>query len=780
MSKKTDVVQDELIDKLNYIGLNLEKLPKSITEFKDLEYRVPKFYDETKHKQYKYIDIKDIQILLSPTNRMEELEDKYKKASPLVEYLDSKDEKNLLKHTTFLKMLKDVKIEDIEQIQKEQEKLNKNIPFKVRFTSNYLWQIYYSKNTDKYFMIVPTEDTQYAPFFYVLKKKLERGKSGKIFVPICCSEYSTTYLKRTEYQDMENYLWLFTKDWPIVYEVYDKENNMSIQIVGETQVYEKIKSIYKIKLESKEQANSFYKLIKAMFILQTELPNYFKFRTDINNEGGLNFYIENREIEYKDLPKWLKEEYLICEYKKEQERGLIKENKEKLNKLKEQSVMLEMEYVEKEKQISTFLECRKTFFGRVKYYFKYSKGKKNKKSEEKIKMSDESEELELEKEENDNDSNSSNINNNDKANYTIEDIMDNYKEYEKEENSLKDVIMDINALKLKNKNLEKKIENATTYIQEIDSHKKSIFDFWKYSNKDEMATLPEGEQEEINVVKKIVKAFDYEDDIELFGKKFDRILRRELNQDETDAIFISTTRIIDILNKIKTNVLLPKDIENNLKEMKKEAIEEKTLFEDDEFDIFGGIVEDSTKVKKINNKKHRELPKDKFKILEISKSSKQIGYKLLLEKIIGSIKRALDKIEIDEEMPIYKAIDGTKLKKEEFNVFNINPENEIKEVIDNKVEGDSKNSKKTEINLYKINLGSKINAIPYTNIIFYDNQNQTLPVGMDLSTKILVDTEKIELKNLTKTTFSILTFENKDDEFSNINIKKINVEEYEQ
>ena len=49
--------------------------------------------------------------------------------------------------------------------------------------------------------------------------------------------------------------------------------------------------------------------------------------------------------------------------------------------------------------------------------------------------------------------------------------------------------MDINALKLKNLNLVKKIENATAYINEIDSHKKSIFEFWKYSNKDEVQAL---------------------------------------------------------------------------------------------------------------------------------------------------------------------------------------------------------------------------------------------------------------------------------------------------
>ena len=52
--------------------------------------------------------------------------------------------------------------------------------------------------------------------------------------------------------------------------------------------------------------------------------------------------------------------------------------------------------------------------------------------------------------------------------------------------------MDINALKLKNLNLTKKIENATAFIEEIDSHKKSIFEFWKYSNKDEVQALQKG------------------------------------------------------------------------------------------------------------------------------------------------------------------------------------------------------------------------------------------------------------------------------------------------
>ena len=197
-----------------------------------------------------------------------------------------------------------------------------------------------------------------------------------------------------------------------------------------------------------------------------------------------------------------------------------------------------------------------------------------------------------------------------------------------------------------------KIEN----IKDIDSHKKSIFEFWKYSNKDEVSQLPEGEAEEINVVKKITKVFDYDEDIEYFGKKYDRLLRKELTQDESDALFITNTNVIDLLNQIKTNTLEPKELENYLKMLKKEAIEQKSLLDNEEFDIFGGIADDSTKIKKIKDKKHRELPKDKFKILDINKNTKQIGFKLILEQIIDNIKNSLEKSKVEEDMAIYKAI----------------------------------------------------------------------------------------------------------------------------
>ena len=138
MPKKTVEKNDEIEQKLKYLGLDFEKAQEQFKDFKDLEFRVPKFYDEKQYRQYRYIPIKDIEILLSPTNRLDDIDEKYKKASPLYEYLDAQNEENYIKHTMFLKMLQQVKIEEIEEIEKEQAKLNKKLPFKVKFEGNYL------------------------------------------------------------------------------------------------------------------------------------------------------------------------------------------------------------------------------------------------------------------------------------------------------------------------------------------------------------------------------------------------------------------------------------------------------------------------------------------------------------------------------------------------------------------------------------------------------------------------------------------------------------------
>ena len=758
MKSGTNVKKIDIEKKLEYLELDLDKIPANLKEFEPLDFRATENYDENKFKQYRYLDPKDIQILLSPTNRLNDLKEKYSKSAPIYSYLVPENEDDILRHTTFLNMLKNLNTDNVEEIEEEQKKLNKSIPFKVKYPGNYLWQIYYSQVKDKYFMLVPTEDSNCSAFFYLLKKQLKKRKSPKIFVPISNVEYSSTYLKRSQFEDIENYLWLFTKDWPLVYEVYNKDDDLSIQIVGETEVYGKIKTPYKITLSTKEEAEKFYKLLKAIFILQTELPHYYNFKTNINEYGNIEFYYNNVKMEYEKLAKFIRDQYVELLDKNE---TIISEKERLVKKLEDiriKSQELEREYIAKEKQISTFLECRKTFFGKVKYFFKYSKSSKNK-NLEKIEQEDKKIE-ENQKEE-------KNISKGKlKNSYTIEELVEEYKKFEQKEIEINNLKMDINALKLKNKNLTKKIENAIMYIEEIDKHKKSIFEFWKYSNKDEVATLPEGEQEEVNIERKITKVFDYNEDIEKLGKEYDKKYRKELSNDELDSIYISTTDLIDILNNIKCNKVKPKEIENSLKAIKEE-LKADSLKED--VDIFGGILDDNRKEKTIANQKHREIGRDKFNILELNKMTKQLGYKMSLEKIVQNINSILQNNKIEEEMYIYMISSKNELNKDVYNIFNINPEQEINKILYNK---------EKEFNLYKINIKNGINAIMFTNIIYYNNKNRTLPEGMNLSTNMLVDLSSTELELEKNTSFNIVSFEDKNDELSLFDIKNINVYEY--
>ena len=69
---------DNIIDKFKYIGLDLNNIPESIKKFEPLDYRPSKYNDEHVYKVYKYINVNDIQILLTPTNRLSNITQKYR------------------------------------------------------------------------------------------------------------------------------------------------------------------------------------------------------------------------------------------------------------------------------------------------------------------------------------------------------------------------------------------------------------------------------------------------------------------------------------------------------------------------------------------------------------------------------------------------------------------------------------------------------------------------------------------------------------------------------
>ena len=330
--------------------------------------------------------------------------------------------------------------------------------------------------------------------------------------------------------------------------------------------------------------------------------------------------------------------------------------------------------------------------------------------------------------------------------------------------------MDINALKLKNKNLKKKIENASNYIDEINKHKKSIFEFWKYSNKDAVATLEEGEEEEFNV-KKIEKIFDYDDDFEEFGTEADKFQRNKFTDAELESIFIASTDILPLINRMNLKIAENKEISEKLKKIKlaRAKGEDKEDDDDDIFNIFGRIRQTHNKERTIGNKTHREQPRDRVEILEIKKETKGIELKRKLESVIKEIKKAICKNQLKEDMYVYKATD----EKLEFNTFesvSLNSEEEINKFI--KENPDTKN-----IYLYKIKLPKGTDFAAFTNIIFYDNKNMTLPLGMNLSSNILIDLSGIERNQNKVKQIRKLEFEDEEDDFSNITIKNINLNE---
>lgn len=741
---------ENIIDKLKYLGLDMEEIPEAIKRFRPLEYRPLKYNDEHIYKVYKYLDVKDIQILLTPTNRLCSIIEKYKKAVPLYEYLDSEREENIERYTKFLSMVSEMDIKQIEKIEQEQKLLNKEIPFKVKYPKDYLWQIYYSEYTNEYFMLVTTEDLEYSAFFYLLKKQLENKKDEKIFVPISHIEYTGEYLSRTQIADIENYIWLFTKKWPIVYEIHDKNNNLNLSISGKAYVFDDIQSDYRIDLKSKEEAIKFYKLLKALFIMQTEMPHRFNFSLGLNEHGSLEFYTNGKKIIYEILASLIKEEYLKAE---EEKIRLVEEKLEaekELDELQKKSSKLEKEYLEREKQIATYLVCKKTFFGRVKYFFKYKKvnlvkkeDNEEKKQEIKVIRLNKYEEV--------------------KSNYTLEELIELYKQMDKEEIKEKNLKSDIKAMKRRINNLESRVNNAVLYIEEIDKHKKSIFEFWKFTNKDKQVELPEGIVEQ-TTAEKLKKIFDYELDFEDLASSLDKTQRELLTRQELDSIYLTTTEILEDINKVANN---EKISEERISYIKEKFSKENKLSDKENFDIFGGAFDNT--IKTLANQKHRETKREAYNILNVNKSTTIEEYSEEIGKTIENIRSGLNKIKIGIDLPVYKCTLEEKMQNQ-FNIFSIRGEQAIKEI---------KNPENKRLNLYKIKLKENTNVAALTNIVYYDNINKTLPLGMNVEQGVLLDNNEIKLKMVKEEKINVLRYKEEKNEIAGTYIETINVKEFE-
>lgn len=765
---KVTTNDNALKEKLKYLNLDLEKIPEILTEYKELDYRISNIGEEKDGVVYKNIPIDKIQILLTPNPKNENMRKKYSEAIPLYKFLNlNGNEEDIERYTIFLGILNNVQIEDIEEIEKQQEQFqDNNIPFRIKYEKSFLWQIYYSQVTDTYFMLVSINDLEYSHMFYLLKKQIEFSKSKKknastIYVPISRLEYSRKILDKSEIRDIENYLWIFTGEWVTSYEVYDKENNVTLQIIGKAKVYNNVETEYKIKLRTKEEAQMFYKQIKALFILKTELSQYYKFEIMINKKSELEFYFENKNLIYSNLPDFIKNEYVKVENELVIKQDYINRLKEILNEMKIICFNREKEYLEKEKVISTFLECKKSFFGKIKFFFKSKKS--NNKPIQQENVAENKSEVKVK------DDALFVFSSDEKDKFTIEDLVMIYAKYDILIKDIKNLQLDIEALELKTKNLERKIKNSQLYIDEIENHKKSIFEFWRFANKDELPSLTEGGPT-ISMKTNIRKTFSFDLDFEDLGNKVDKIQRAELTKNEINATFLASTELLDALNFIKNIEGKRKEIIDKIFENLKEELNTEIIGNVD-FDIFGNMTEESTKVKTIANKHHREIEKNKLNILDINKDTTKEEFLEIIERKRKLINEAMEKINVPIEMDLYRVVKGnTLLDIDELCLYDMNPINCFEE---------QKNSKETDVNLYKITIKENMHALFLSNIIFYDNSNDTLPVGMNLSTKVLIDTNMFEFALRDRREFKTNLYSSNDEDASELKVKNVTVYEYE-
>ena len=104
------------------------------------------------------------------------------------------------------------------------------------------------------------------------------------------------------------------------------------------------------------------------------------------------------------------------------------------------------------------------------------------------------------------------------------------------------------------------------------------------------------------------------------------------------------------------------------------------------------------------------------------------------------------------------------------NVFNLNSERELEKAL--------KEEESLKLNLYKMNLQKGTNIIAFTNSIYYDNQNKTLPLGMDRDTRIIVKLTDMDLQLNNKKTIRIGMLEDEEDAAAKLIIKTVNIIEY--
>ena len=287
------------------------------------------------------------------------------------------------------------------------------------------------------------------------------------------------------------------------------------------------------------------------------------------------------------------------------------------------------------------------------------------------------------------------------------------------------------------------------YIKEISIEKKSLIGFFKYTNKDRKDTIskPETEFKE----EKLYKTFNYELDFLKFAEDIDRDIRKKLDNSEISSIYLAINGMLKYINKyreyIKNNEKEDRDSNNSththnieeyyqelelyLKELKNMyilAYGENAV----DYDIFGNSQNFKT-TRYLRERAFREEDRELYTEMKFKKDMNLEDLKDIIKENLDKIQNAISKIRIDMEVDIYKIGNWTsKLKENNIEIYNLNINEEKINI--------GKEDK--TYNLYHLNIPAESNMLPLTNIVFYTNNNKTLPEGMDVSTQVIIDMSK--------------------------------------
>lgn len=684
---------------LEYIGLNINRISKYVKAEKP-KYTTAKAFDNAvAYRVYKKIPIKSIEILISKTDRTTDIKERYQRSIPIDQYIKENKEE-------FVDLANKTSIDAIKKLEDLQNSFEKQIPYFVKFDKNYIWQIFYSRAENKYFMLFPINEGETEVLFYMLKEKIANNDKY-IYVPICKEECEGKLISTTRIKDLENYLWMFTSIWPQIYEVTDEKNKTKLYIIGKIIVQNDFKTKYRIELKDEKSAEEQYTLFKALFIIMTETKYIYKFYPEINDKGSLILTFNGKEIDIKNMKEFTSRETARQQNKKYELKRLSEKNLKQLEKIKEIIEEQNKVYSSQEKQIAIFMSCRKSFFKRVKFFFTNNKKFTliNKKNMEKI----EKEVKETEQNESENIYTEIGDTLEITDMFTISDLVKTALQTKKESDTYKNILADIKAQKIKQKNMKHKIENAQIYLDEIEEHKKSWLGFWRFTNKDNENVLTSGQ--DIEEQSKRRNTFSLNENFDAFAEEVDNFQRKKLSIEECDALFVARYLLPGINSVITRSdtYILDEEYEQLEKEYKQQ---------DHESSFFGNYADESTKVKTLNNKKFRENRKNLFAILKFNEYTSLDDFKERMRATGVLVNEAYQKLVAQYNMTVYYS-----KRNKGYIIGDIDPYKLLKD----------ESVKK----LYKMNTGDQTHIIYLSNIIFYENRNKTLPVGMDESTEFI-------------------------------------------